>query len=301
MTGRLPLTAGELVFEIEAPSELSAEASRLEMLQSIEMGPFLDLLGLNDVGAPIRIVLVAEGSVVAERVPSWIAGFARGNEDLVVLFPGRVPTYPYSSLPELVRHEVAHVLIDRASGGAELPRWFHEGLAMTAEGSWRMADRSRLAMAMLRSREPTVDQLTALFSSGDEQRIAWAYAVSGALVRDLLQRHGREAESELLAETRRGIEFDRAFFSILGSTPTASLAAFWHRSALWYRWFPFLTSSTVLWIAVTLLALLAIKRRRERDRRIHEAWEAEEAWLARTYDDLTTNGTSDRDSEDTVH
>ena len=29
MTGRLPLTAGELVFEIEAPSELSAEASRL--------------------------------------------------------------------------------------------------------------------------------------------------------------------------------------------------------------------------------------------------------------------------------
>jgi hypothetical protein len=44
---------------------------------------------------------------------------------------------------------------------------------------------------------------------------------------------------------------------------------------------PFLTSSTTLWIVVTVLALYAFKRRRERDAAIREAWDEEEqaAWL----------------------
>ena len=280
----LPLAGSGLTFEIESPPELAAEAMRLQALQPLDMTAFQELLDLDDVGAPIRIVLVAESSMLAERVPAWIAGFAQGEESLVVLFPGRIPAYPYSSLTELVRHEIAHVLIDRRSGGAPLPRWFHEGLAMTAEGSWRMADRSRLAMAMLRSREPAVDELSALFG-GDEQRVARAYAVSGALVRDLLRRHGVDSVGAMLSATGRGTDFEEAFHSVLGTTPAAALTAFWHRSALWYRWLPFLSSSTVLWIAVTLLALLAIRRRRDRDRKIHEAWEAEERQLEASPDE----------------
>jgi hypothetical protein len=275
LAGVQPVEGDEIALEIEAPPELSREAARLEALQPLDMTAFQALLDLDDLGAPVRIVLVAEGSPLAQRVPTWIAGFARGEEGLVVLFPGRIPSYPYSSLTELLRHEVAHVLIDRTSRGAPLPRWFHEGLAMTAEGNWRMADRSRLAMAMLRSKEPAVDELSNLFG-GDEQRVAWAYAVSGAFVRDLLRRHGVESVGALLAATSKGTDFDRAFHSLLGTTPATALSTFWHRSALWYRWLPFLSSSTVLWMAVTLLALLAIRRRRARDRKIHEAWEAEE-------------------------
>ena len=275
----------QLHLEVEAPEELAPESRRVEALEATEMGPFLKLLGLEDSGPVIRVVLVPEGSVLANRVPGWIAGFAQGQESLIVLFPGRVPTYPYSSLPELVRHEVAHVLIDRAGGGSPLPRWFHEGLAMTAEGSWRMADRSRLAMAMLRSREPSVDELTALFS-GDEQRIAWAYAVSGALVRDLLRQSDGRAIADLLESLRTGTEFEQAFIASFHEAPASSLANFWRRSALWYRWLPFLTSSSVLWIAVTLLALLAVRRRRERDRKIREMWEAEEALETIDVEDL---------------
>ena len=277
--------AGELIFEVEAPPELAAEAERLETLQSMELGPFLDLIGLTGVGDPIRVVLVPEGSILAARVPPWIAGFARGDESTVVLFPERVPAYPYSSFPELVRHEVAHVLLHRASNGRSLPRWFNEGLAMTAEGSWRLADRSRLAMAMLRSREPTLDELSALFA-GDAQRIAWAYAVSGALARDVLRRRGRSHVAGLLREVGQGVDFDDAFERSFDLAPGDALASFWHRSAVWYRWLPFLTSSTVLWIAVTLLALIAIKRRRERDRQVHAAWEAEEKIYEGAPDDL---------------
>jgi hypothetical protein len=130
-----------------------------------------------------------------------------------------------------------------------------------------------------------VDELSALFG-GDEQRVAWAYAVSGALVRDLLRRHGVDSVGALLSAAGRGTDFDEAFRSILGTTPAAALTAFWHRSALWYRWLPFLSSSTVLWIGVSLLALLAIKRRRDRDRRILEAWEAEEREVEVGPDDM---------------
>ena len=39
---------------------------------------------------------------------------------------------------------------------------------------------------------------------------------------------------------------------------------------------PFVTSSTALWMAITALALLAIKRRRERDALLREGWALEE-------------------------
>jgi hypothetical protein len=47
----------------------------------------------------------------------WIAGFASNGEgpekkdEMVVLFPARTPSYPNSSLEDVLRHEVAHVLI----------------------------------------------------------------------------------------------------------------------------------------------------------------------------------------------
>jgi hypothetical protein len=52
--------------------------------------------------------------------------------------------------------------------------------------------------------------------------------------------------------------------------------AFWRRNVFWRRLLPFLGSPTTLWIAVSLLALLAIWRRRQRDRAWEEVWDLEE-------------------------
>jgi hypothetical protein len=274
------LASGDLAvvkpaLEIEAPPELAPAAARLAALEA-DLGAFAVLIGLTEAGPPIRVLLATEESELARRVPSWVAGFARSDDDLVVLFPDRVPTYPYSSFPELVRHELAHVLIGRASGNAKLPRWFNEGLAMVAEGGWQMADRSRLALTVVASGEPSTEQLDALFGA-DESWVGRAYATSGAFVRRLVRLHGREFPARLLAETRRGASFDEAFLATTGTTSTNAFHAFWRRATVWYRWVPFVTSSTVLWIGVTMLALIAIRRRRQRDRAQHLAWELEEA------------------------
>ena len=68
----------------------------------------------------------------------WTAGFAIGNDGLIVLFPARSPRYPHDTLEDVLRHEVAHVLIDRAARGQRVPRWFHEGLAIVVERPWRL-------------------------------------------------------------------------------------------------------------------------------------------------------------------
>ena len=59
----------QLRLEVEAPEELAPESRRVEALEATEMGPFLKLLGLEDPGPAIRVVLVPEGSVLANQVP----------------------------------------------------------------------------------------------------------------------------------------------------------------------------------------------------------------------------------------
>jgi hypothetical protein len=103
-----------------------------------------------------------------------------------------------------------------------------------------------------------------------------AYAVSGAFVHDLLRRHGTGTAAELLDGVAIGLPFSEAFFRATGLTPSQAESSFWHRHAFWYRWVPLLTSSMVLWIGITLLALVAFRSRRKRDAALLQQWEDEE-------------------------
>ncbi|MCZ6726470.1 MAG: hypothetical protein O7A98_03845, partial [Acidobacteria bacterium] len=200
------------------------------------------------------------------------------SDGLVVLFPARVPVYPYSSLDELLGHEVAHVLIARAARGREVPRWFNEGLAMLAEKAWNWGDRSRAALALIRGQSYELAALDDYFA-GSRAEVSGAYALSASFVRGLVTRYGRAAPAEILRHVAAGEDFERAFEAATGDTLAEAESAFWRRHAFWNRWLPFLGSPATLWIAVTLLALLAIMRRRHRDRELAEMWAAEERWL----------------------
>lgn len=273
-SGSEPATGMRPPLAIEAPPELAGEAARLRRLPGGALDRVVALIGSAQPGA-ITVVLLPERSEAARNTPAWVAGYAQGALGRIVLFPERVPRYPDTTLEELLLHEVAHVLIDRAAGYRPLPRWFHEGLASVAGGPWSLRDGGQLTLAMLRSRELTPDDLDRLFQ--DPGSVARAYAVATALARDLLRRHGEELVPALLARVRRGEPFETAFRGVLGLSPREAAHLFWRREAFWYRWLPVLTSSTTLWIAVTLLALVAIRKRRRRDAEIAARWEAEDA------------------------
>lgn len=266
--------APELV--VVAPPELERDAERLRALDRERLWSAVELVGLEDPGPPIRVELAGEDSPQAQAVHSWVAGYARGAAGPIVLFPARTPSYPSRSLEELLHHEVAHVLIARASHGRPLPRWFHEGVAMAAGSAWGIEDRSRFALQMLRGGPLQLAGLERQFPGGGAGA-ARAYAVSGAFVRDLRRRHGPAVTGEVLRRVGGGASFDSAFRAATGETLAAAEEAFWRRQTFWQRWVPFLSSSAAVWIGVTLLALWAFKRRRERDAALAEKWAAEEA------------------------
>lgn len=258
------------------PPALDRVAARV---RSIDPGRFLDamrLVGLDDAGPPIQVFLGPEGSDLAAGVPPWVSGYAYGNEGVIVLLPARTPSYPDSSLEELLRHEVAHVLVARAAGGRPLPRWFHEGVAMVAGTSWGLDDRSRMTVTLIGGDQPSLAEIERQFTGG-RGSTANAYAVAGAFVNELLRREGDDAVARVLAGVGRGLSFEDAFREANGATLAQAEQSFWRRQSFWYRWVPILTSSVTLYMLITLLAIWAMGKRRARDAALRRRWEEEEA------------------------
>jgi len=263
---------------VEAPPGLEGTAAQLRAVNPSRLVSVMRLVGLTDPGPPVRVILAPEASTAAGIVPPWVSGYAVGEQGTIVLLPGRVPSYPDSSLTDLLSHEMAHVLVARAAGGRPLPRWFHEGMAMIAGLSWGLDDRSRLTLALLVDRPVSLAELDQRFAGGQSE-VNRAYAVAGSFVRDLFDRYGQDVAARILRGVSRGLSFPDAFRAATGDSLAAAESSFWDRQTFWYRWVPVLTSSITLWMIVTLLALWAIKRRRERDSALRRMWDAEDERL----------------------
>ena len=260
-------------FSITAPPELQPYVHQIERFDRNRLAPLVRLVGLQDVGAPIDIMLAAEDSELGRQTPSWIAGFASGATSTIVIFPARSPSYPHDSMEALLHHEVAHILIARAAGDGRVPRWFHEGLALSAERSWGFTDRTRLAVAVV-GRRRSISTMSADFD-GDATAAARAYAVSGAFVRDLLARYGSAMPGRVLARLRAGESFDQAFTGATGVPLLQAERLFW-RDSWWYQVIPFITSSLAIWTGIMFLAVIAMRRRAQHRAALRQRWEEEE-------------------------
>ena len=261
---------------VKAPPELAAVAEEVRAIGEGDFSAGLHITGMVGFTRPIRIVLSAEGSELAQSVPEWVSGYARGPEALIVLFPARVHSYPDRNLRTLVHHEVAHVLVAQAARGRPVPRWFNEGVATVAAREWGLEDRARFAMAVVGGRPRGVRDLDASFR-GSGPQVVRAYALSAAFVRFIQRRYGASAPANVLDGLARDLSFDEAFRRATGDDLAHAEQIFFEKDAFWNTWLPFLTSTGALWMAITILALIAIRRRRVRSNQMLEEWEDEEA------------------------
>ena len=266
---------GAIELVVDAPVELENIASQVRDFDTTRLVSVMRLTGTQGAEFPIRVVLVPERSATARDTPEWVAGFADSASDLVVLFPSRIGAYPYGSLEEVVYHEVAHILINRAAEGRLVPRWFNEGLASASERSWSLGDRSRFTWELLIGGALTATQLETLFGQG-RREVARAYVVSEALVRDILQRHGPLTAARILRRMGDGIPFEAALYATTGLTVSDHVRLFWDRQAVWKRWITLAGHPFTLWSFATFLALVAIWRHRRRRFRRRQQWEMEE-------------------------
>lgn len=237
----------------------------------------MELVGLDAPGPDIRVLLAPESSPLARSAPAWVSGYTDGASNAVVILPERTPSYPDGGLEEVLAHEVAHVLIHRASGGRRVPRWFNEGVAMLAARSWRLRDQTQLALGLLWGPRVPLWKLDDLFQ-GDRRQVERGYALSGTLVGDLLERYGPSVPRIVLARMARGDGFDEALHGATGATIVEIGEAFVERQATLKRWIPILTSTAALWCAISVLAIVAgIRKRRRRVELEEEAGGRDEA------------------------
>jgi len=263
------------VLEIDAPPSMAAARARVEGFDAARMASIVRLVGLDHPGPPIIVVLAGEDSPAARRASAWTAGLAYGGAGVVVLFPARSPAYPHDTLEDVLRHEVAHVLIDRAARGQPVPRWFHEGLAMLVERPWRLEDRTRFVLAFALGSPVPTEEIDRLFT-GDRRAQGRAYPMAGAFVRELLADHGGQLPARLLARTSRGVPFTRAFLEVTGVPLVEAERRFWEGQRLWRRWLPLVTSASTVWMVVTVLGIWAIQIKRRRNAERRRRWDEEE-------------------------
>jgi hypothetical protein len=260
---------------LHAPESLLPAAREIDALAAESLQIVNGLIRADLTDEPIDVVLAPEGSDLAVATPEYVSGYANGATSTIVLFPSRASRYPHNTLGELLRHELAHILIHRASGGAPLPRWFHEGLAITASGRWDLEDRARLVTGLWKTSEPRMAAVERGFY-GSAAEMAQSYAVARGFVRHLLARHGADTPGQILALVRAGRPFEEAFTTATGQSFAQVEDEFWGGYRAASRWLPLVTSSIVLWMAITLLALWAFRRRKRRDAKLRELWELED-------------------------
>ena len=96
----------------------------------------------------ISITLIPRDDPALKHTAGWVVGLATGTS-IVVIFPDRIGSYPHDSLEAVVRHEIVHLALNTRAAGRALPRWFHEGTAVTVASGWRARDEMRLLLAAL--------------------------------------------------------------------------------------------------------------------------------------------------------
>ncbi len=280
--------------QFETLDSRPADEPRLRRLDRDRLRTIVQLVGLEDPGPPIRVMLAPEDSELARATSSWIAGFAHGATGTIVLFPSRSLHYPHDSLEAVLRHEVAHILIVRAADGQEVPRWFNEGLAVVAERAWHFEDRWQLGWALVSADQVRMDEVNDLFQAGSSGA-GQAYALASAFVRHIIETQGSDVPARILAGVANGVPFEVAFEQATGRALVEAERSFHVELTSWTRQLPLLTSPLVLWMIVTLLALSAIYVRGRRSAERRRKWAEEDAgtsgWLA---EESLTDETSPR-------
>jgi hypothetical protein len=91
-----------------------------------------------------------------------------------------------------------------------------------------------------------------------------------------MRKRGVDSAAAILSGIALGIPFPEAFHRAIGVSLEQAESYFWEYHSIWYRWVPILSSSMVLWVAISLLAVVAFKRRRALDAAQVQQWEEQD-------------------------
>jgi len=175
---------------------------------------------------------------------------------------------------------MAHVILYRATGGAELPRWFHEGVAESFNGTISLSRAQTLASAVFGPGVPDLERLEESFHGSDGPDAAVAYAAARDLVAFM---RGYDANGMALRQVftglRQGKSFEVAVIKAYGHG-LQEIVGEWRKGLPGrFIWYPLAASGGLPFILVAPLVGIAWVRRRRLIRAGYERLEREEQRL----------------------
>ncbi|UCC83827.1 MAG: hypothetical protein JSW46_02525 [Gemmatimonadota bacterium] len=207
---------------------------------------------------------------MAPGAPDWSGGLAFPEGDRIVL-PTFGPRAGARPLATVLRHELAHVALTRQLGSA-VPRWFHEGYAQLASGSWNARDAWALRFAILQGRLESLESLSLDFARG-RVRADHAYLLSYTAVEFLHRMGGADGFARLLERWREMGELDPALRRTYGLT-LGQFERMWRRDVgRRFGWLLVLAQAAVFWTILTILLLVLGYWKKRRTRQKLEALE----------------------------
>jgi hypothetical protein len=200
------------------------------------------------------------------RAPEWGAGVAFPEAGVIVLPGYGSRRGGATDLGPVLRHELAHVALQRRLGQARVPRWFTEGYAVMSARQLDTDAAWLLRLAFVFNRAPPLDSLELRWPA-ESQDARVAYLLSATAVQYLHGLGPPERFTRFLDRWAETGTFERALRGSYLLT-SAQFERLWRREVRSdYGWLLLLTQGVVVAVFFTILALVLFAIRRRRDRR----------------------------------
>ena len=231
--------------------------------------------GLSADTAPVTIIYYskADERKLGVRLPEWGGGGAIGRDSIIV--PVDNAPLPDMDAGRVSVHELVHIALERAYGRLRVPRWFHEGLAMTLSGELSLDEQVTLSRAIFLKKLLPLDSVERV-NRFDAYGAALAYSQSHLAVAYLIDKYGMDGIPELLAAVRAAGMFDTALMDVFGLTMPEFERLVQNYTAERFRYVFFFSDTYLYWFLGALLLVAGFVAVRLRGRRRRRQMEEEE-------------------------
>ena len=259
-----------IVFEGTVPNEVSPQFIESEYIRIYsKIAPYQRISR-----KPLRIIYYSSrNSSLRFSLPEWGGGGAIG--DSLIVIPIDYSPFLKQSFLQTTVHELVHIVIARAYPDLDVPRWFHEGLAMTLSGDVSSEEQSAISFAILLNRLmplPAIDSVNSFTRS----RADIAYSLSHFSMLYIIETYGFNAPFSLLATARRLHNFNAGMREVLGVSAAEFQEQVNHYVTEKYHFIYFVADNSFWWLGIGLLVIVAFFVTMHRNRKRALALEAEE-------------------------